>query len=819
MYDQIDNNHKKKKILIPKPELPPDFVLQEDTPTKKFETLSPSPDKSDTFSSSISKIVSFDSDEDYDNDDEELKITESFRNKMERKSKIKKDDSIDYLEKKKVSKKKEIEKQKSPETVKVKKTKVEKKISKKSSVPKDEIVDYSYAMIANPAKLTSNIGRAIEDLNKLKKKKSKSKDIEESHEDEEEQAEEEEEEENENFDDEADPEEEEEIVLTPKKKSKTSSRTSTPKKEELSGKSSSKKASTEEVSPKKTSSKETSPKNESIKDKRKRKKHRQLKEILSLLKSTTVANNIKDEKFRNDDYKWNIRQLAKERFDQILTDDEKKKLREREDLLEKRELIYEFYLMQQRYNITSRREFTEKDSLDEMRYEFLRTENQIRINRKTERNWKLFSAFTTLGASINDAFSPFGIKLKEFTLEIDKDQEEYKDIFRRMQKNKLMQFKSNPWADFGLQLLSSFTFYIAPKITSVIESSRDGVTVEDVTNEKNNGEEEDPWNVKPKGNNNNQTTEDDDENPSLEETMEAIIVDQNQKIENLESKIETLSKQMINQMEVMMKMMNQTFQNHQSSVNSHPEVKSIPQTFTPDQFVKKNFDHESKPSTPMKRQPSGSFQRGKPSSSDYGIPQTLPQQSEDHMNDIMKKLETPIDIKTPESGLNVKPQDDQEDLTNSLFSEIKNVSKALSLLKDKKVTPQEMSDSVKVYKDKIDIPESMIETLNNINPEHRKAMGYDNIIEEYEKRKSLKVEKVELDEEENEEDEEDEEENDEEDKEEEDYKEEEEEIQEPVKKENPNETIIDFSIFDKPGQRSTRSTTSKRKGLDLSDLE
>lgn len=120
----------------------------------------------------------------------------------------------------------------------------------------------------------------------------------------------------------------------------------------------------------------------------------------------------------------------------------------REELKEKKELIYNFGVLEREYDIPIRytkkkfgtdvfysKKYTVDDDLDEMRFEYykIRSEEDVRV--RVNKAWGTFMMINNILVLLNDAVDPFDMKMEGWPGELDKQKLEYEPHIRRLCKN------------------------------------------------------------------------------------------------------------------------------------------------------------------------------------------------------------------------------------------------------------------------------------------------------------------------------------------------------------------------------------------------
>jgi hypothetical protein len=139
--------------------------------------------------------------------------------------------------------------------------------------------------------------------------------------------------------------------------------------------------------------------------------------------------------------------------------------------MEKQELLYQFYMMHQT-GVPLRKVFTEKDSLDEMRFEYHKLRSETDINDKVKLGWNLFSAGNSIVELVNQAMDPFKIDAQGWANHLDTLKNEYEPIMRKIYKNMSYRFQIRP----GMQLLGLYTshllMFFLPKVLERIQRGK-----------------------------------------------------------------------------------------------------------------------------------------------------------------------------------------------------------------------------------------------------------------------------------------------------------------------------------------------------------
>lgn len=108
-----------------------------------------------------------------------------------------------------------------------------------------------------------------------------------------------------------------------------------------------------------------------------------------------------------------VRKRATERVEKQMGSEFHDKIKERE-LLEKRQIMWHLYMMQkQGYPVS--KNYTETDSLYEMRFELEKSKQEGMITEKFENWWNNFTTIHTLGEMINEQLNPIGISVDGLT--------------------------------------------------------------------------------------------------------------------------------------------------------------------------------------------------------------------------------------------------------------------------------------------------------------------------------------------------------------------------------------------------------------------
>lgn len=149
-----------------------------------------------------------------------------------------------------------------------------------------------------------------------------------------------------------------------------------------------------------------------------------------------------------------------------------KKIQASEEEKEKKDYLYQFYLME-RQGFKISKKYTIEDSIDEMRYEYTQVKKEETINSKVDFWWEIFATTNTIFNTLNKQINPFNIPSDDWDKEIEQKKTEYRAILRRAMKNKIMSFNINPLAEFGVLFFSQFLLFFLPRILGKLTDNKE----------------------------------------------------------------------------------------------------------------------------------------------------------------------------------------------------------------------------------------------------------------------------------------------------------------------------------------------------------
>lgn len=148
-------------------------------------------------------------------------------------------------------------------------------------------------------------------------------------------------------------------------------------------------------------------------------------------------------------------------------------LRERikiEELKEKRELLYEFWLME-KDGMPVAKKYTPADDIDEMRFEYHKLKSEIDINDKVKLGWTMFSGINNLGECIFQKIKPCGISINGWADDLHSQRHEYEKVFKKIYKQKQLKYSVKPMTELLFLFGNQFVFFMIPRVLSVLNSS------------------------------------------------------------------------------------------------------------------------------------------------------------------------------------------------------------------------------------------------------------------------------------------------------------------------------------------------------------
>ncbi len=134
-----------------------------------------------------------------------------------------------------------------------------------------------------------------------------------------------------------------------------------------------------------------------------------------------------------------------------------------EEAKEKRELMYEFWLMEKQ-GIPVSKKYNIDDNIDEMRFEYHRLKSEGDIRDKIKLGWSMFSCVNSIGEMINQKFKPLGISMEGWSEELDSQRQEYEKVFRKIYKNIATRFYVRPGLQLMMMFGSQLLLFAAPRV-------------------------------------------------------------------------------------------------------------------------------------------------------------------------------------------------------------------------------------------------------------------------------------------------------------------------------------------------------------------
>lgn len=153
----------------------------------------------------------------------------------------------------------------------------------------------------------------------------------------------------------------------------------------------------------------------------------------------------------------------------------------KEEDKEKRELIYEFWLMEQD-GIPISKKYTMEDSLDEMRFEYHKIKSECDVKDKVRVAWNMFSCVNGLGEIINHKLNnPLGISLEGWSDELDNEKDKYEPHFRKLYKQWSTRFQVRPGTQIMGMYVSQLLLFLIPRLISKVQKKKEDDKSEDVS--------------------------------------------------------------------------------------------------------------------------------------------------------------------------------------------------------------------------------------------------------------------------------------------------------------------------------------------------
>ena len=119
------------------------------------------------------------------------------------------------------------------------------------------------------------------------------------------------------------------------------------------------------------------------------------------------------------------------------------KAMQEEIMKEKRELIYELWKMD-RDGLPVSKRFTMEDSIDELRFEYHKLNQECDVNEKVRIGWSMFSCFNSVIEILNEKLDPFNFSIDGWGDQLDKEKEQYEPHFRKLYRMMSCKFQIKP---------------------------------------------------------------------------------------------------------------------------------------------------------------------------------------------------------------------------------------------------------------------------------------------------------------------------------------------------------------------------------------
>lgn len=142
-----------------------------------------------------------------------------------------------------------------------------------------------------------------------------------------------------------------------------------------------------------------------------------------------------------------------------------------EEQKEKRELIYEFWLMEQN-KVPVSKKYTLDDDLAEMRFEYSKLKSEEDIKSKVRTGWNMFQCANSLAELINQRLNPFDVPMDGWTEEVDKEKDKYEPHFRKLYKSLSCRFNIKPGTQIAMMYISQFLVFIVPRLLKKFTDSK-----------------------------------------------------------------------------------------------------------------------------------------------------------------------------------------------------------------------------------------------------------------------------------------------------------------------------------------------------------
>lgn len=169
---------------------------------------------------------------------------------------------------------------------------------------------------------------------------------------------------------------------------------------------------------------------------------------------------------------------------------ERRAIRQRmkdQELKEKRELLYQFHLME-KDNLKPSKKFTLEDPLDEMRFEYHRLKNEGEVLDKIQFGWSVFYGVNNFVEMFFNRVKPLGVTLHGWSNILKEDKAKYERLFRKIYKNINLKYTMKP----GSQLMMTFGWqavsFILPKFLEKMQNKDNALSAANtaINNEINN---------------------------------------------------------------------------------------------------------------------------------------------------------------------------------------------------------------------------------------------------------------------------------------------------------------------------------------------
>jgi hypothetical protein len=144
----------------------------------------------------------------------------------------------------------------------------------------------------------------------------------------------------------------------------------------------------------------------------------------------------------------------------------------KENMREKKELVYELFFMETKEKLPVSKRWTMADDLDEMRFEYNKLKSEKTIKEKVLMGWNMFATVNSLIEFINEKINPFDISIKGWSEELDKAKEQYEPHFRKLYRQMSVKVQVQPGVQIAMLLASQFLVFFVPKLLTKVQTKK-----------------------------------------------------------------------------------------------------------------------------------------------------------------------------------------------------------------------------------------------------------------------------------------------------------------------------------------------------------